>query len=66
MFRNYFKTAWRNLLRNKAYSAINVFGLAAGIAVTLLIGLWVFHQYSYNEFLPDHERLYRVQRNYNE
>jgi ABC-type antimicrobial peptide transport system permease subunit len=65
MFRNYFKTAWRNLLRNKAYSAINVFGLAAGMAVTLLIGLWVFHQYSYNKFLPDHERLYRVQRNYN-
>ncbi|QEC44761.1 ABC transporter permease [Pseudobacter ginsenosidimutans] len=65
MFRNYFKTAWRNLLKNKAYSAINVFGLAAGMTVTLLIGLWVFYQYSYNEFLPDHGRLYRVQRNFN-
>lgn len=65
MFRNYFKTAWRNLLKNKAYSAINVFGLAAGMAVALLIGLWVYHQYSYDKFLPDHERLYRVQRNFN-
>lgn len=65
MFRNYFKTAWRNLLKNKSYSAINVFGLAAGMTVTLLIGLWVNHQYSYDKFLPDHGRLYRVQRNFN-
>ncbi|MGN6416518.1 MAG: ABC transporter permease [Pseudobacter sp.] len=65
MFRNYFKTAWRNLLKNKAYSGINVFGLAAGMAVALLIGLWVYYQYSYDKFLPDHHRLYRVQRNFN-
>lgn len=64
MFRNFFKTAWRNLLKNRAYSIINVFGLAAGMTVALLIGLWVFHQYSFNKFLPDHQRLYRVQRNF--
>lgn len=65
MFRNYFKTAWRNLLKNKSYTAINIFGLAAGMAVALLIGLWVYDQYSYDKFLPDQERLFRVQRNFN-
>src|SRR5262249_35588246 len=64
MLRNYFKTAWRNITRNKGYSALNILGLAAGMAVALLIGLWVYNEYSYDKFLPDHQRLYRVQRNY--
>ena len=45
MFRNYFKTAWRSLLKNKAYSALNILGLAIGMAVALIIGLWVYDQY---------------------
>lgn len=65
MFRIFYKTACRNLLKNKAYSAINILGLAAGMAVTLLIGLWVYHQYSFDRFLPDYQQLYRVQRNFN-
>lgn len=65
MFRNYFKTAWRNIVRTAGYSSLNVLGLATGMAVTLLIGLWVYNEYTYDRFLPDHERLYRVQRNYN-
>ncbi|MDF2192759.1 ABC transporter permease [Paraflavitalea sp. CAU 1676] len=65
MWRNYLKTAWRNLLKNKVYSAINVLGLAAGMAVALLIGLWVYNEYSYDRFLPGYQQLYRVQRNFN-
>lgn len=65
MIRNYFKTAWRSLIKNKGYSAINIFGLAAGMAIALLIGLWVHHQYSYDRFLPHYQQLYRVQRNFN-
>lgn len=64
MWRNYLKTAWRNLLKNKVYSVINVLGLAAGMAVALLIGLWVYNEYSYDRFLPGYQQLYRVQRNY--
>jgi hypothetical protein len=40
MLVNYFKTAWRNIIRSKWYSVLNIVGLATGMAVTLLIGLW--------------------------
>jgi predicted permease len=65
MIRNYLKIAWRNLLNNKVYSLLNILGLAAGMAVALLIGLWVNYQYSYDKFLPDNDRLYQVMRNFN-
>lgn len=65
MFSNYFKTAWRNMMRSKGYSALNILGLAIGMAVALLIGLWVHHEYSYDKFLPDYQRLYQVRRNFN-
>lgn len=64
MLRNYLKIAWRNLLKNKTYSVINILGLAAGMAVALLIGLWVYNEYSYDRFLPGYQQLYRVQRNF--
>ena len=64
MLRNYFKIAWRNIVKTKGYSALNISGLAAGMAVALLIGLWVNYQYSYDKFLPDNDRLYLVRRNY--
>ena len=64
MFRSYFKIAWRNLEGNKAYSALNIVGLATGMAVALLIGLWVFNQYSYDRFLPGYEQAYVVKVNY--
>lgn len=63
MFRNYLKIAWRNMLHNKVYSTLNIVGLAAGMAVALLIGLWVFNQYSYDRFLPDYKQLYQVEMN---
>src|SRR6266700_2730408 len=65
MIRNYFKTAWRNIVNSKIYSGINIFGLAAGMAVALLIGLWAYNEYSYDKFLPGYEQLYRVRRNFN-
>ncbi|HEY1010116.1 MAG TPA: ABC transporter permease [Daejeonella sp.] len=65
MLKNYFKTAWRNILNSKVYSALNILGLASGMAVALIIGLWVFNELSYDRFLPDNDRLYQVRRNYN-
>ncbi len=64
MFRNYFKTAWRNIIRSKGYSALNILGPATGMAVALIIGLWVHNEYSYDKFLPNYEQLYQVRRNY--
>jgi putative ABC transport system permease protein len=63
MFRNYLKIAWRNTLHNKVYSMLNILGLAAGMAVALLIGLWVINQYSYDRFLPGYKQLYQVEMN---
>jgi putative ABC transport system permease protein len=60
MIRNYFLTAWRNLTRNKAYSALNILGLSIGMAVALLIGLWVEYQYSFDRQLPGHENIYQA------
>jgi putative ABC transport system permease protein len=65
MLKNYFLTAWRNLLKTKGYSALNISCLGIGMAVALLIGLWVNDQYSYDKFLPDYQRLYQVRRNFN-
>ncbi len=64
MFKNYFKTAWRNITRTMGYSFLNVAGLAIGMAVALLIGLWVYNQYSFDKFLPGYQSVYRVQRNF--
>ena len=55
MFRNYFKTAWRSIVRGKVYSLLNLLGLATGMAVALLIGLWVHYQLSYDRFVPGYE-----------
>ena len=65
MIKNYFKTAWRNIIRTKTYSALNILGLATGMAVALLIGLWVYDQISYDRFLPGHQQAYQVKYNYN-
>jgi len=51
------------MLNNKVYSALNIVGLAAGMAVALIIALWVFNQYSYDKFLPNYEQLYQVELN---
>lgn len=64
MIKNYFKTAWRSLLKNKGYSLLNIIGLAAGMAVALLIGLWIQYQFSYDKFLPNHENVYKAGKQY--
>lgn len=57
MFKNYIKIAWRNLLRNKVYSFINIFGLAIGMAATILILLWINNEVSHDQF---HKKLDRI------
>ncbi|MCT4629389.1 ABC transporter permease [Winogradskyella sp.] len=53
MLKNYFKIAFRNLLKNKVYSFINISGLAIGMAATMLIGLWIYDELSYNSYFED-------------
>ena len=65
MFRNYLKSAWRNIIRSKWYSVLNIMGFATGMTIALLIGLWVYYQYSYNSFLPEYQQVYQVKSNYN-
>src|SRR6266571_2768494 len=50
MFKNYFKTAWRNLWKNKVYSAINIVGLAIGMAACIMMMLFVFYEKSFDNF----------------
>ncbi|MGI4022766.1 MAG: ABC transporter permease [Janthinobacterium lividum] len=63
MFKNYFKIAWRNLIKNKVYSAINIIGLAVGMAVSLLIGLWVDDEVSFNKAFENYNRIALVMQN---
>lgn len=60
MIKNYFKTAWRNLWKNKFYTSINIFGLAIGLAVGLIILLWVKDELSYDRFHKESDNIYRV------
>ena len=60
MFKNYFKIAWRNLLKKKAFSLINIFGLAIGIAVCLVIMLFIYGELSYDKFNKKADQIVRV------
>ena len=60
MICNYLKIAFRNLVRNKVYSIINIAGLALGIAVVLLIALFVYDEYSHDRFHKNFNSIYRV------
>jgi ABC-type antimicrobial peptide transport system permease subunit len=60
MYKNYFKTAWRNLSRNKIYSVINIAGLSIGLACAMLIILYVKDEVSYDRFHVEVHNLYRV------
>jgi putative ABC transport system permease protein len=61
MFRNYFKIAWRNIVKSRLYSAINVFGLSVGIAFTLLIAAYVWTQLEVNKNLKNSDRQFIIQ-----
>lgn len=60
MLKNYFKVAWRNLLRNKTFSLINILGLAIGLASFILIALFVADELSYDRFNEKASRIYRI------
>jgi predicted permease len=60
MFKNYFKTAWRTLWKNKVFSLINVLGLAIGISASLVIYLIASYNLSFDKFEKDGDRIYRV------
>ena len=66
MFKNYLKIAWRNLIKNSAYSVINIGGLAIGITACLLILQYVSYETSYEDFHENKDRVFRVkQERYN-
>ena len=60
MFRTYFKLAYRNIIRDKAYSIINITGLAIGLASSILILLWVQNELSYDKFHKNAGQIYRI------
>jgi predicted permease len=60
MLKNYFKIAWRNIVRHKAYSTINIAGLAIGVAACLLIFVVIQFELSYEKFQPRYDKIYRI------
>ena len=60
MFKNYFITAWRNLNKNRAYSFINIGGLAIGMSVAMVIGLWVWDELSFDKSHKNYDRIAQV------
>ncbi|RFS14071.1 ABC transporter permease [Emticicia sp. C21] len=65
MISNYFKIAFRNLLKYKGYSFINIFGLATGMSVAILIGLWIYDELSYDKYHQNYDRIAQVMQNQN-
>jgi len=61
MLKNYVKTAWRNLLKNKFYTAINIAGLTAGLAIGIVILLWVQDELSFDSFHKQGPNIYRLE-----
>src|SRR5579871_355459 len=60
MIKNYLKIAWRNLVRNKVSSLINIGGLAVGMAVAMLIGLWIWDELSFDKYHQNYDRIAMV------
>lgn len=63
MFKNYFKIAWRGLIRNKLYSAINIGGLGAGMAVSFILLIYVYNEVTFDSFHQNKDRIYKVMKN---
>ena len=64
MLENYFKTAWRNLTKNKIFSFINIFGLTIGITVCMMIFLFIMNEFGVDDFHKDGDRIYRAMRGF--
>ncbi|MCK5074793.1 MAG: ABC transporter permease, partial [Calditrichia bacterium] len=65
MFKNYLKIAYRNILRHKTYSFINIAGLATGMTISILILAWIQNELSYDTFHENSERIYRITQKHN-
>jgi len=63
MIKNYLKVAWRNLVKNRLYSLINIGGLAVGMAVSFMLLLYVYNELSFDKFNANSDRLFEVMRN---
>src|SRR4051794_220150 len=63
MLKNYLKTAFRNLTKNKMHSLLNITGLSAGMAVTLLIGIWINDELSFDKYHRDYNSIAQVLQN---
>lgn len=64
MFKNYLKIAWRNLIRNKSFSLLNIVGLSIGLAVTALILIWINFELGVDQFHANNNRIYEVYNQY--
>ena len=60
MFKNYFKTAWRNLSRNKIFTLLNITGLAIGVTVCLFMSVWLQGELSFDNFHPNGNAIFRI------
>ncbi len=60
MYSNYFKIAWRNLLKNKGFTLINIVGLSIGVAACILISVYILHESSYDKAVANSENIYRL------
>lgn len=65
MFKNYFKTAWRNIIRNKTITLINLFGLSVALVAFIFIALWVQNELSFDDYHKDAKDIYLVQMKFN-
>ncbi|PRP66248.1 ABC transporter permease [Nonlabens agnitus] len=60
MFKNYIKIAWRNLRKNKIFSLINIISLSIGLSASIVIGMMVYYDFTFDQFHTDGDRTYRV------
>ncbi|MFT4203122.1 MAG: ABC transporter permease [Chitinophagaceae bacterium] len=63
MFRNYLKTAWRNIIRNRTSSIINIVGLGLGMLIALMIGIWVYGELSYDKYFKNYGSIVHIMQN---
>ncbi len=63
MYQHNFKISWRHLIKNKEYSILNISGLAIGMAVVILISMWLWDELSYNKYHENYDRIARVMQN---
>jgi putative ABC transport system permease protein len=65
MFKNYFKTAWRNIIRNKTTTLINLFGLSVALVAFIFIALWIQNELSFDDYHKDAKDIYLIQTKFN-